>query len=128
MFKPVSKHLQQYSPDMSDEILATAQQLREASKRGLELLGYKSNAEKNNDWLEWFDKRGVRILKDATLLGKWYVNVNVPYQPATKQDEKDLVILQKRLRKMLPDCEIVFIEEEYEGEKVCVFQIEWGAQ
>ena len=113
---------------MSDEILATAQQLREASQRGLELLGYKSNAEKNNDWLEWFDKRGVRILKDATLLGKWYVNVNVPYQPATKQDEKDLVILQKRLRKMLPDCEIVFIEEEYEGEKVCVFQIEWGAQ
>ncbi len=113
---------------MSDEILATAQQLREASQRGLELLGYKSNTEKNNDWLEWFDKRGVRILKDATSLGKWYVNVNVPYQPATKQDEKDLVVLQKRLRKMLPDCEIVFIEEEYEGEKVCVFQIEWRAQ
>lgn len=111
---------------MPDEIIATAQDLRQASQRGLEHQGWVSNAEKNEEWIQWFQKRGVRILKDATALGKWYVNVDVPYQPATQQYQTDLVALRKRLRRMLPECEVVFIEEEYEGEKVCVFQIEWS--
>ena len=112
---------------MSDQILATAQELRDASQRGLERQGWSSNAEKNEVWLDWFQKRGIRLLKDATALGKWYVNVDVPYQPATQQDQNDLVALRKRLRRMLPGCDVVFIEEEYEGEKICVFQIEWKA-
>lgn len=111
---------------MTDEIIATAQDLREASQRGLEQQGWTSNAEKNEEWLAWFVKRGVRMLKDATALGKWYINIDVPYQPTTQQDQNDLVALRKRLRRMLPGCEVVFIEEEYEGERVCVFQIEWG--
>lgn len=110
---------------MTDEILATAQELRDASQRGLERQGWISNAQKNEEWLEWFSKRGVRLLKDATGLGKLYVNVDIPYQPATKQDENDLLALRKRLRRMLPGCRIDFVEEEYEGERVCVFQIEW---
>ena len=111
---------------MPDEVLATAQELRDASQRGLERRGWTSNAEKNEEWLEWFTKRGVRMLKDATALGKMYVNVDVPYQPTTQQDQNDLVALRKRLRRMLPGCEVVFIEEVYEGESFCVFQIEWN--
>ena len=112
---------------MTDEVLATAQELREASQRGLERQGWTSNAEKNEQWLDWFGKRGIRLLKDATALGKWYVNVDVPYQPTTQQNQNDLVALRKRLRRMLPGCQIHFIEEEYEGETFCVFQIEWNA-
>ena len=112
---------------MADEVLATAQDLCEASQGGLERQSWFSNAEKNEEWIAWFVKRGVRMLKDATALGKWYMNVDVPYQPATEQDQNDLVALRKRLRRMLPGCEVVFIEEEYEGQRVCVFQIEWGA-
>lgn len=119
------KHLVQEYTDMSDEMIATVQDLRKASQQGLEHQGWLSNAQKNEEWILWFQKRGVRILKDATALGKWYANVHVPYQPVTPYDQKDLVALRKRLRRMLPDCEVVFIEEEYEGENVCVFQIEW---
>lgn len=110
---------------MSDEILATVQELREATQHGLEQQGWTSNQEKNEAWLNWFRKRGIRLLKDATQLGKGYVNVDVPYQPTTQQDQNDLVILRKHLRKMLPGCEIVFIEETYEDDSICVFQIEW---
>jgi hypothetical protein len=113
---------------MADEVIATAQDLCEASQGGLERQNWFSNAEKNEEWIAWFKKRGVRMLKDATALGKWYMNVDVPYQPATEQDKNDLVALRKRVRRMLPGCEVVFIEEEYEGEKICVFQIEWSIE
>jgi hypothetical protein len=112
--------------NMADEVLATADELRTASQRGVEEQGRLSNAEKNEAWVQWFQKNGVRLLKRAVSLGKGYINVDVPYQPSTQQDQNDLVALRKRVRRMLPGCEVVFIEEEYEGEKVCVVQIEWG--
>jgi hypothetical protein len=111
--------------NMADEVLATADELRTASQRGVEEQGRLSNAEKNEAWVQWFQKNGVRLLKRAVSLGKGYINVDVPYQPSTQQDQNDLVALRKRVRRMLPGCEVVFIEEEYEGEKVCVVQIEW---
>lgn len=111
---------------MADEVLATANDLREASQAGVEHRSWTSNAEKNEEWLAWFAKRGVRLLKEATSLGKMYMNLDVPYQPATEQDQNDLVALRKRVRRMLPGCEVVFIEEEYEGERICIFQIEWS--
>jgi hypothetical protein len=111
---------------MANEVLITADELREASRQGLEHQGWASNTEKNEEWLEWFVKRGVRMLKYAAAFGKMYVNIDVPYQPVTEQDQQDLITLRRSLRRMLPGCVIVFIEEEYEGERICVFQIEWS--
>ncbi len=119
--------MEQSRLEMADEVLATADELRAASQQGLEQEGWLSNAEKNEEWARWFQKNGVRVLKHAISLGKYYIHVNMPYQPMTPQDREDLITLGKRVKKMVPGCELAFIEEEYDDEVTWVFSIGWKA-
>ena len=114
---------------MSEEVLATAQELREATERIRSALATdpRTFQEKNADWIQWFSKRGVRLLKDATQLGNYSLTVDVPYQPVSKDAEKGLGLLRKQIRHMLPGCEFYFIEEVYEGVNQCTMLIDWSS-
>ncbi len=110
---------------MAQNVIATVEELRDATDWSLDNPDGKSFHEKNTEWLKWFDKRGSRILKDATLLGRYSATVDVPYQPSTSEAEKGLVELRKKLRPMLPGCSVHFIEEVYEGVTICTILIGW---
>jgi hypothetical protein len=112
---------------MSVEVLATATELREATDKAISVLAIdtRSLEEKNTEWLQWFSKRGVRLLKDAIQLGKYSLTVDVPYQPSSKDAEKGLMVLRKQLRHMIPGCSVNFIEEVYEGQTFCTMLIGW---
>jgi hypothetical protein len=115
---------------MSEEVLATAAELREATDKANSALviDTRSFQEKNTEWLQWFSKRGVRIFKDAIQFGKYNITVDIPYQPDNKDAEKSLVDLRKRLRPMIPGCSIHYIEEVYEGQMFCTMLIGWGEE
>ena len=114
---------------MSEEVLATAEELREATGRAISALANdtRSLQEKNAEWIQWFSKRGVRLLKDAIQLGRFSLTVDVPYQPVSKDAEKSLGLLRKQIRPMLPGCEFHFIEEVYEGVNQCTMLIDWSS-
>lgn len=108
---------------MSEEVLATAEELRQASAAYTN--DTRSFHEKNTEWIQWFSKRGVRLLKDAIQFGQTSISVYIPYQPTTRDAEKGLGLLRKQVHPMLPGCAIHFIEEELEGETHCTMLIEW---
>ncbi len=111
---------------MAEEVLATVQELRDATDHILKTKAmHQTLDEKNSEWLQWFSKRGVRLFKDAIQFGKYNITVDVPYQPVNKDAEKGLVDLRKRLRPMIPGCSIHFIEEVYEGVTICTILIGW---
>lgn len=110
---------------MSGNVIATAEELRDATDWSLDNPDKKSFHEKNTEWLQWFEKRAPRILKDATRIGRYSATVDVPYQPDNKDAEKGLVDLRKRLRPMIPGCSIHFIEEVCEGVTICTILIGW---
>ncbi len=112
---------------MAEEVLATVQELRDATDRAIQTRDseYKTNDEKNTEWLQWFSKRGVRLLKDAIQFGKYSISVDLPYQPDTKQDEKSLMRLRKQLQQLIPGCVIDYIEEELEDTTQYTMLISW---
>ena len=111
---------------MSEEVLATVRELREATDHVLKTKPMDQTLdEKNNEWIQWFSKRGVRLFKDAIQFGKYNITVDVPYQPVNTDAEKGLVALRKLLRPLIPGCSVHFIEEVYEGVTICTILIGW---
>ena len=111
---------------LQQEVIATAEDLQQATRRVLSTPDTRTIQEKNTDWLQWFEKRAVRLFKDATQLGRMNLTIDVPYQPDTIDNEKGLVDLRKRLRPFIPGCAIHFIEEVYEDNTYCTILIDWS--
>jgi hypothetical protein len=118
---------------MAQNVIATAEELQEATRRVLKNSDTRTIQEKNTEWIEWFEKRAVRLFKDATQLGRYSLTVDIPYQPTTPESKKGLVALKSLLRPMIPGCGIHYIEEQYtdytnaaENTMGCTMLIEWG--
>lgn len=108
-----------------EEIFATVNELREATKYSIEKV--KGDIEtQTTEWLEWFSKRGVRLLKDATSAGRFHCSLHIPYQPLTRAHKQGLTRIKRRLQAMLPGCAIEFMEEEtYETPYIFIL-IDWS--
>ena len=120
---------------MAQNVIATAEELQEATRRTVKNPDTRTIQEKNTEWIEWFEKRAVRLFKDATQLGRYNLTVDIPYQPTTEETKKGLVKLKSLLRPIIPGCGIYFIEEQYtdstsasENTMGCTMLIEWGKE
>ena len=110
---------------MAQNIIATVKDLQEATQWSLANPNTRTIQEKNNEWLQWFEKRAVRLFKDITKLGRYSLTVDVPYQPNSSDAEKGLIELRKKLRPMIPGCAIHYIDEVYDGVTICTMVIGW---
>lgn len=109
-------------------LIATAEQLRKATEGAIkkrEEEGH-SFARLCADWMNWFEKRAPKILKDATARGAWYVSLDLP-QPDRFKERLALRKLKGLVEDMLPGCSICFVEEEYEEGKQYTLEISWKA-
>jgi hypothetical protein len=77
-------------------------------------------------WLYWFHKRGDRVLKDAAKLGYMEVTLDLPIEIAKSFDQPALQTIRNGLRKMVEGSTVEFIEDEYDGERLCRVVIRWG--
>ncbi len=108
---------------MDDDILATAEELRDATRWGLGRAVNKATREEQcNEWLDWLRKRANKIFKDAAIRGQYHVTLELPFQPASWVDEEEdkaaLYRMARKLARQMPGCVISFTEEEWEGIEV----------
>lgn len=102
---------------MSDEmVIATAEELRAATEFNLGKLQerQKSNDERCADWIDWLGRRGGKLLKDATALGRYSVVLNPPFQPREEGEVAALRAFGRRIRPLFPGCAMWVNEEEDE--------------
>ena len=108
-----------------EEIFATADELRQVTKRSIEQ-NTRSLEQLSAEWFDWFTKRGVRLLKDATSAGRYHCTLHIPYQPLTREHKQGLTRIKRTLQAMLPGCAIEFMEEEtYETPYIFIL-IDWS--
>jgi len=97
-------------------------ELRAITKEALkESLSLQDTAE---GWIYWFGKRGDRLLKDAAKLGYYEVELDLPIEIAISMDHSILAMIRKEIR-LLTQCNVSFLEDEYEGAPVAKLLISW---
>ena len=109
------------------QVIATAEELRKATSAALkkrEEEGH-SFARLCADWMNWFEKRAPKMLKDATARGLWSICLDLP-QPTRFKERFALKKIRSIVEDMLPGCSTSFVEEEYEGEKRFALEICWA--
>ena len=107
-------------------LIATAKQLRKATAAALKKREEEAHsfARLCADWMNWFEKRAPKMLKDATARGAWYISLDLP-QPGRFKERLALRKLKGIVEDMLPGCSICFVEEEYEEGKQYTLEISW---
>lgn len=116
-------------------MIATAEELREASKMHRAAREEKSKEELLKSWVKSFEKSVDRSIKDAIRAGAEHCSVQLPWQPGknhpnyvrqTMIDEMDLRVWVK---KQLPGCEVAYVEEEEEEDSFgwYVLEISWAS-
>ncbi len=105
---------------MEDEdILATAEELRNATQWGLgRAVKEATREEQCNEWLDWLRKRANKLFKDAAIRGQYHVTLELPFQPLSwvdgEEDKEALYRMARKLARQMPGCVISFTEEEWE--------------
>lgn len=101
-------------------MIATAEELREASKIHREARREKSKEELLASWVKGFEKSADRAIKDAVRVGAECCSIQLPWQPGknhpkfvrqTKIEGKDLRVWVKQ---QLPGCQVAYVSEEFD--------------
>ncbi len=118
-------------------MIATAEELREASEMSREARQEKSKEELLKSWMKHFEKTVDRAIKDAVRAGSNLCSIQLPWQPGrnhskyVRQTMIDGVTLQNWVKEQLPGCAVDYVEEEYEkdedGEVWYVMEISWAS-
>ena len=108
-------------------VITTAEQLRKATEATLKKREEegRSFAALCADWMNWFEKRAPKMLKDATARGVWSICLDLP-QPTRYKERFALKKIRSIVEDMIPGCSTSFVEEEYEGEKRFALEISWA--
>ena len=101
-------------------MIASADELREASKMHREAREEKSKEELLRSWEKNFEKSVDRAIKDAVRVGTEQCSVQLPWQPGknhpkfVRQTMIDGMDLRKWVESRLPGCKASYVEEEFE--------------
>ncbi len=116
------------------QIIATVEELRSASRRNAEASLNQDRDERLKEWLQWFDKRGPGLFREAVKRGLWRVCFDLPFQPEDGEVKKGGTFLRGGIwkeivagvKEVVPGCEVDIYEEEYEnGTKIYVLEVCW---
>jgi hypothetical protein len=122
---------------MSEEIIATAQELAEATRQAL--FDTRPKEEKMSTWVAWFKKRGPQLFRDAVSKGSWNLYLQLPYAPIPAKTPGKIMYymvtiddkqkkLEDWLAEQLPGCKIEFVDiedEEENGKSEMLLEISW---
>ena len=101
-------------------MIATAKELREASKIHRVSRQEKSKEELLASWVKGFEKAADRAIKDAVRVGLEQCSVQLPWQPGknhpkfVRQTKIDGMDLRVWVESRLPGCKASYVEEEFE--------------
>jgi hypothetical protein len=106
-----------------DEYIYTADQLYRYTS---DVLGEEARAPEEyvDDWLRWFRKRGERYLRDAALKGYYEVTLDLPFEIATRLDRPLFTDLMKKVKRLVPCCDVCIVEEEYGEDSDILYKLE----
>jgi hypothetical protein len=107
--------------------LATAEELYTASKHYKKLLKSMDKNDLITEWLEWFEKRGEKLLKETVKKGYFSLELDLPFQAKTKDECMLYKRIIRNLQYMLPNCDIQLTETEYEEYMVYKVEIDWSS-
>jgi hypothetical protein len=111
-------------------MIASAEELREATAFHQAKLAEKSKEEKLEEWKDKFEKHCEKAIKEATRQGLWSCSLALPFQPGINKQEfcrsalidgKDLRVW---VREKLPGCQVEYSEEAMPGVKGGYFTLE----
>lgn len=114
------------SEESIPDTIASAEELYAASKHYKKLLKSMDKNELITEWLEWFEKRGEKLLKEAVKKGYFSLELDLPFQAKTKEERMLYKKIIKNLQYMLPNCDIQLTETESEDEMVYKVEIDWS--
>lgn len=121
-------------------IIATAEELREATEYHQIKRDAKTNEELLKEWIEKFEKNAEKSIKEATKQGLYSCELFLPYQPARGEDydiwNRSLVIEENGIRKdirnwvkkQIPGCQVSYSSYAMPGKVGYYFtlEIEWA--
>ncbi len=116
-------------------MIATAEELREASEMYRVSRKEKSKEELLRSWEKNFEKSVDRVIKDAVRVGAEVCSVQLPWQPGKNKQKfmRDTRIdgldLRVWVESRLPGCKASYVEEEFEEEEDDVWyvmEISWA--
>jgi hypothetical protein len=108
------------------DTIASAEELFAASKHYRKLLKSMDRNELIIEWLEWFEKRGEKLLKEAVRKGYFSLELDLPFQARNKEECMLYKKILRNLQYMLPNCHIQLTETEYEDEMMYKVEIDWS--
>ncbi len=115
-------------------MIATAEELREASEMHREARKEKSKEELLRSWEKNFEKSVDRAIKDAVRVGLEVCSIQLPWQPGknhpkfVRQTKIDGLDLRVWVESRLPGCKASYVEEEFEEEEGIwyIMEISWA--
>jgi hypothetical protein len=108
-----------------EEPIFTADELRNITESVLEDVEQYNNEELANIWIQWFEKRAERYIKDAATKGLYEVTLDLPYDLSVELQKEIYKRIMKHVKKRLPGCDVAIIEEEYEDDIIYKVEISW---
>ncbi len=105
-------------------MIASAEELREASEAFREGQEGKSKEDILKGWMKHFEKTVDRAIKDSIRGGASSCSVQLPWQPVNTEEGKKTFVretkvegveLRKWVQQQLPGCSIEFVSEEVDG-------------
>ena len=112
------------------EMIATAKELREASKIHRLARQEKSKEELLASWVKNFEKAADRAIKEAVRVGLEQCSIQLPWQPGKntqkfmQQTKIEGMDLREWVKQHLPECEVAYMSEEMEEEEDIWFVLE----
>ena len=104
-------------------MIATAEELREASEMSRVSRQEKTKEELLKSWVKNFEKSVERVIKDAVRAGADICTIQLPWQPGrnhpkyVRQTKIEGMDLRVWVKEQLPGCAVEYVEEEYEKEE-----------
>ena len=116
------------------KMIATAEELREASKIHREARREKSKEELLASWVKNFEKSADRSIKEAVRVGLEQCSVQLPWQPGrnhpkfVRQTKIEGIDLRTWVKQQLPGCDVAYVSEEFDEDDEdiwYVLEISW---
>jgi hypothetical protein len=114
---------------MPVEPIARVEELRAATELYLAKRQGMTLREKEDAWLDWLERRGTKLVKDAVSFGKWGIVLDTPYQPKGDAERAALKAFGRRVKPLFPGCAMWINEEEAEeegGAIVYTMELSWA--
>lgn len=110
-------------------MIATAEELREASKIHREARREKSKEELLASWVKSFEKLADRAIKEAVRIGLEQCSVQLPWQPGknhqkfVRQTKIEGIDLRNWVKQQLPGCQVAYVSEEVDEDKEDIWYV-----